>query len=81
MADVKTFVLDYIQREYTLPSDADILSLNYAEAGYIDSLGMIQFIATLEDEFGIAFSDDDLMNPDMKVVGKLIQLVESKLSE
>lgn len=42
---------------------------------------MIQFIATLEDEFGITFSDDDMANPDMKVVGRLIQLIEAKLDK
>lgn len=81
MINVKKFVLDYIQREYTIPDDVDILTLNYIESGYIDSLGMIQFIATLEDEFNITFSDDDLAKPDIKVVGKLIKLIESKLNK
>ncbi|MFA6729959.1 MAG: acyl carrier protein [Candidatus Izemoplasmatales bacterium] len=81
MKNVKEFILDYLQREYTIPDDIDILSLNYIESGYIDSLAMIQFIATLEDEFNITFTDDDLVNPDIKVVGKLIKLVESKLNK
>lgn len=57
MENIKEFIVDYIQREYTIPEDVDILSLNYVEAGYIDSLGMIQFIVTLEDKFHIAFTD------------------------
>lgn len=81
MKNVKEFVFNYIQREYTIPDDVDMLTLNYIESGYIDSLGMIQFIATLEDEFNITFTDDDLANPDIKVVGKLIKLVEDKLNK
>lgn len=78
MTNVKDFIIDYIQREYTVPNDIDILTLNYVESGYIDSLGMIQFIATIEDEFNIVFSDEDMENPNIKVVGKLVEMVESK---
>lgn len=80
MENVKAFILDYIQREYTIPDDADILNLNYVESGYINSLGLIQLIATLEDEFDVTFSDDDLACPEIKVVGKLIELVNSKMN-
>jgi len=81
MEKVKKFIVDYIQREYTISEDIDIMELNYVEAGYIDSLGMIQFIAVIEDEFGISFSDDELADPDIKVVGKLINMVVKKLEE
>ena len=69
MTDIKEFVIEYIQREYTVADDVDIMTLNYIEAGYIDSMGLLQFIATLEDEFGITFSDEDMSSPDIKVVG------------
>ena len=79
MENVKDFIIDYIQREYTIPDDVDIIKLNFVEEGYVDSLGLVQFIYTLEDEFGISFSDDDLQSPDIKVVGNLIKIVESKM--
>lgn len=78
MQNIQEFITNYIQREYTIPEDVDILSLNYIETGYVDSLGLIQFIATIEDEFSIEFTDDDLANPDIKVVGKLIKMIEEK---
>ena len=55
MDAVKDFVLDYIQREYSLPNDVDVMEFNYIDSGYVDSMGLIQFIATLEDEFNISF--------------------------
>lgn len=79
MENVKEFVTEYIQREYTVSDDIDIMSLNYVESGYIDSLGLIQFIATIEDEFGIEFEEEDLENPDIKVVGKLIEMIQKKV--
>ena len=81
MERVKDFVIDYIQREYTVSDDTDIMNLNYVEEGYIDSLGLIQFIAVIEDEFGIEFSDDDLASDDVKVVGKMINLITSKMED
>lgn len=79
MENVKDFIVEYIQREYTLPEDVDIMNLNYVEEGYIDSLGLIQFIAVIEDEFGITFSDEDLAGEDIKVVGKMVDLVTAKM--
>ena len=81
MERVKDFIIDYIQREYTVSDDTDIMNLNYVEQGYIDSLGLIQFIAVIEDEFGIEFSEDDLASDDVKVVGKMIDLISSKMED
>ncbi len=79
MQDVKEFVIEYIQREYTVPEDKDIMTLNYIEEGYIDSMGFIQFISTIEDEFGIEFEVEDIENPDVRIVGRLIEIINSKL--
>ncbi len=79
MESVKDFIIEYIQREYTIPDDIDIINLNFVDEGYVDSMGLVQFIFTLEDEFGISFSEDDLQNPDIKIVGKLIAIVETKM--
>ena len=62
MTDIKEFVTEYIQREYTVPEDVDIMTLNYIEAGYIDSMAFIQFISTIEDEYDIEFEVEDMKN-------------------
>jgi len=80
MTNVKEFVTDYIQREYTVPEDVDIMTLNYIESGYIDSMGFIQFVSTIEDEFDIEFEVEDIENPDLRIVGKLISFIESKIN-
>lgn len=81
MTDIKEFVTEYIQREYTVAEDVDIMTLNYIEAGYIDSMGLLQFIATIEDEFNISFTDEEMSSPDIKVVGSLITMIEKKVEE
>ena len=80
MTDVKEFVTEYIQREYTVPEDVDIMTLNYIEAGYIDSMAFIQFISTIEDEYDIEFEVEDIENPDLRIVGNLIDFINKKLN-
>ena len=81
MTDIKEFVTDYIQREYTVPEDVDIMTLNYIDAGYIDSMAFIQFISTIEDEFDIEFEVEDIENPKLRIVGNLIDFIKSKVNE
>ena len=81
MTDIKEFVTEYIQREYTVPEDVDIMTLNYIEAGYIDSMAFIQFISTIEDEYDIEFEVDDIEIPKLRIVGKLIDFIQAKIDE
>lgn len=76
---MQDFIVDYLQREYELPEGIDLLTFNYVESGYVDSLGLIQFIATLEDEYNIEFSEDDLQNPAFKTVGGLMEIMKEKM--
>lgn len=73
------FIVNYLQREYELPKGIDILKFNYVESGYIDSFGLIQFIATLEDEYQIEFTDAELQNPEIKTIGGLMKIMSEKL--
>lgn len=81
MTYIKEFVTEYIQREYTVPEDVDIMTLNYIEAGYIDSMAFIQFISTIEDEYDIEFEVEDIENPKLRIVGKLIDFIQAKIDE
>lgn len=81
MTDIKEFVTEYIQREYTVPEDVDIMTLNYIEVGYIDSMAFIQFISTIEDEYDIEFEVEDIENPKLRIVGKLIDFIQAKIDE
>lgn len=76
---VSDFIIDLLQKQYSVEKDVDIKNLNYVESGYVDSLGIIQFMLEIEDEFGIEFSDEELASPSFQVVGELIKLVERKV--
>lgn len=76
---VSDFVISRLQKKYTIDDSIDMETLNYVESGYVDSLGIIQFMVELEDEFGIEFTDEELADPAFKIVGELIKLVERKV--
>lgn len=76
---VKEFVIDYLEREYKLPDECDFDSFNFVKTGYVDSVATIQFITTIEDEFGIEFTDEELVDPDTQIIGNLIRLITNKM--
>ncbi len=78
MEDVREYVLEMLQREYSFKKGVDVDSINYVEEGYMDSIGLVQFIGELEDEFGIEFTDEELESESFQVVGSLISMIERK---
>ncbi len=73
------FILDYLQREYDLPEDADLAEFNFVETGYVDSVGLVEFVAVIEDEFEIEFTDEELQADGFKVIGSLVSMIQAKV--
>lgn len=81
MSKIRDYIVERLQREYSFKEGVDIDNINYVEEGYMDSLGLIQFIGEIEDEFGIEFTDEEMESHSFRIVGKLIALVETKMEE
>ena len=79
--DITKYVMSAIQKKHPLPDDIDIDTFNYAESGHVDSLGIVQFIVSLEDKFGIEFTDEDMAAPSFRTIGGMIRLIEGKVVE
>ncbi|WP_179218788.1 phosphopantetheine-binding protein [Saccharibacillus sp. O23] len=78
---VSDYILKALQKEYSINSSTNLDEFNYVENGYVDSLGMIQFIVELEDEFNISFSDEEISSSEFQIVGSLIKMVERKINQ
>lgn len=76
---VKEYIIELLQKNYTIEDDVDVDNLNYIEEGYVTSLGLIQFIIELEEKFNIRFTDDELYSEDIRVVGSLAELIQKKM--
>jgi acyl carrier protein len=46
------------------------------EAGVIDSTGVLELIGFLEDTFGIAIPDDDLVPANFDTIGSIVRYLE-----
>lgn len=79
MSRVREFILDRLQREYSFRDGTNVDEINFIDEGYMDSLGLLQFIGEMEDEFGIEFTDEELESGSFRIVGELIAMVEKKL--
>jgi acyl carrier protein len=47
----------------------------------LDSVAVISVLTAIEEEFGIAFDDDEITASTFETVGSLIALTESKVNE
>ncbi len=79
MEDIREFVLEHIQSQYTIPEGEDVDGFNYVEKGYIDSIGIISFVLELEDAYGITFTDEELTDSGFQVVGTLVDMIQKKV--
>ncbi len=78
---VRSFVLNRLTDPLTakglapqdVPDDFDLLS-----EGVIDSLGIVELIATVQDEFRIEVDFDDLNAEELTVIGSLCRYIAQK---
>lgn len=54
---------------------------NLLESGIIDSLGILDLVSFLEQEFGIMVGDDELIPENFESVDRLSSFVERKINE
>ncbi len=65
--------------ELGLDADKITEQANFEEDLEVDSLGVVELLMALEDEFDVKIPDEDAEN--IHTVGQAIDLVQAKLSE
>jgi acyl carrier protein len=75
--ELRQFVIDnfLFGREGDLRDDASFL-----ENGIIDSTGVLELIAFLEERFGLELAETDLTPENLDSIDKVTRLVESRLA-
>jgi acyl carrier protein len=79
----KEIVVEFFKRKGTIPgqTETDRLACDYILAGLVDSFGVVELISELEGTFGIRFDYSDFENPQFKIIGGLIEIVDRRISE
>jgi acyl carrier protein len=74
-ARIKAYLIEHFPsaRDHALGDDDHLLA-----NGILDSLGVLDLVGYLEQEFGIAVSDDDLLPEHFETLRRLTSFVEDK---
>jgi acyl carrier protein len=80
--DTRDRIREFIKQEIlfedqdaTLTDDTPLLS------GIIDSLGLTQMVAFIEDEFDVEIDDGDISAPNFRTIEDINRLIQQKLQE
>ncbi|QDV52732.1 acyl carrier protein [Gimesia fumaroli] len=78
-SDVRNFVADnflFGEAPESLNNDDSFL-----ETGIIDSTGVLELVAFIEDRYSVEVDDDELVPENLDSIDRLINFIESKLKE
>lgn len=78
--EILQYIYESLNQRTPLPYEnpEELLDVNYVEEGLVDSLGLLQFILEIEDEFQIEFTEEEMLSPTVMHIRKLIQLILEK---
>ncbi len=74
---VKNFLLE---QEYIKPDEVIDESESLLERGIIDSLGVMEMVALLEETYGIEIDDDDLMPENFDSLAAINDYIRGKVA-
>ncbi len=77
-AELESKLMDLMARELDIPRDEITLEASFTEDLEVDSLGVVELLMALEDEFGVRIADEEAEG--LTTVGEAVDLVESKMS-
>ena len=72
---VKQFIVEnfYVTDASALHDDTSLI-----EGGYVDSTGMLELIAFLENTFGIRVADNETIPENLETIGRIVAFVDRK---
>ena len=80
MSEISDRIRDFIASELMFEdSSASLSDETPLLAGVIDSLGLMQLISFIEDEFAVAIDDAEVTATNFRTVGDIQRLIEQKV--
>jgi len=75
---IEAFIAQHIADKRGLPLSDIHHDVDMFESGYVDSLGVFNMMMSLEDEFGVRFAENDLVDPRMSTVSGIAEIIHAK---
>ncbi len=78
--DVQSTIREFIKENFLFSGEVETLedSLSFLESGLVDSTGMLEIVEFLEETFGIAVEDEELVPENLDSVENLTRFVHRK---
>lgn len=83
MSSVQSDVRKFVIENFLFGEDPESLLNNdsFLETGIIDSTGVLELVAFVEDNYSVEVNDDELIPENLDSIDQLINFIESKLKE
>lgn len=80
--EISNWVVDWFSSRAKLRcSPQEALSIDYLESGLLTLLEIVEFVAQLEDRFGMQFSEAQMQDPRFSTIGGIAELVAAATGE
>ena len=74
-----TKIYEFIREHFDIGDDPDFTpDVHLFDEGFVDSLGAVEIVAFVEEEFGIKITQKDITLYPMNTVNEIAKVVESK---
>jgi acyl carrier protein len=78
--EIQVRLREFIHKQFPAARKRDIGSDDsLLEAGIVDSLGVLEIVTMIEQDFGVTLEDDELMPEHFGSIAAITRLVQSKL--
>jgi acyl carrier protein len=71
----------YLIEEVDLEVPPEDITGEFALLGRVDSLGLFELVSFIEEEFGVAVTNEELVPQNFDSVGGVVRLIQSKLAQ
>ena len=78
MTDIEAFIVRHIADRHGIESTGIERDADLFDRGYVDSLGVFNMMMVLEENFGIRFSEYDMVDPRINTVSGLAAIIDDK---
>ena len=78
-ADIRERVRRFVTTTFYIPNPSQVTDdLSFLDAGIVDSTGVLEIIAFIQSEFGVAVEDDEILPENLDGVARIAGYVMRK---
>jgi len=83
MSSIQSDVRNFVADNFLFGEDPESLQNDdsFLETGIIDSTGVLELVAFIEDQYSVEVDDDELVPENLDSIDRLINFIETKLKE